>query len=224
MKHKARGFSLIELVVGLAILAFLLMLAVPNFSAWMRNAKIRTAANAVVNGLNLARSEAVRRNNPVRFQLTDSLAGGCTLKPTAPEAGKPNTNWVVSVDDPTNLCGNALIDEGVPLADNPAPRIIQTRSAAEDSNRVIANANMVAMSFNGLGRLTTTPPDVSGIPTGTILLMPPDGVCGSSINEARCLCVTVSIGGQVRLCDPSFTDSADPQSCFTGTVRSCRLP
>ncbi len=224
MRHRASGLSLIELMVGLAILAFLLFLAMPNFSAWMRNAKIRTAANSVINGLNMARAEAVRRNVPVRFQLTDSLAGGCTLKPNHPDADKPNTNWVISVDDPSNLCGNALIDEGVPLADNVAPRIIQKRSAAEDSGRVIADANMMVMTFNGLGRLTTTPPDVNGIPTANVRLTPPDGVCSNAIGAARCLCVTVSIGGQVRLCDPNLTDSTDPQSCFNGSVVTCALP
>lgn len=64
-----RGVTLIELAVGLAIVGILVMVALPNFSVWIQNGQIRTAAEAINNGLQLARSEAVRRNLNIEFVL-----------------------------------------------------------------------------------------------------------------------------------------------------------
>ncbi len=74
------GFTLIELMVAIAILAMLLVAGVPSFSSFIQNRKIRTAASAVQDGLNVAKSEAVRRNTNISFAL-DAAGGwvvGCT--------------------------------------------------------------------------------------------------------------------------------------------------
>ena len=73
-RRGSEGVTLIELMVGLAILAIVLALGTPNFSVFIQNGKIRNAADAMVNGLNLAKTEAVRRNTQVQFSLsgTDS--------------------------------------------------------------------------------------------------------------------------------------------------------
>ena len=67
------GFTLIELAIALAIAALLMMLAMPSFSAFLRNSEIRSTTESIVNGLRVARSEAVRRNQTVSFTL---VAGG----------------------------------------------------------------------------------------------------------------------------------------------------
>lgn len=64
-----QGMSLIELMTGVVILAILMAAATPSFTAWVQNSKIRTAAESVQNGLQLARVEAVRRNESVFFVL-----------------------------------------------------------------------------------------------------------------------------------------------------------
>ncbi|WP_287655570.1 GspH/FimT family pseudopilin, partial [Accumulibacter sp.] len=79
-----RGFSLVELLVGMAILGVLLAIAMPAFSNWLRNARVRTAAESVQNGLQLARAEAVRRNTSVRFQLVTTLDESCVSDPAGP--------------------------------------------------------------------------------------------------------------------------------------------
>ncbi len=64
-----RGFSLIELLIGLSIFAFLAMLAVPMYGEFLANTQVRTAAESVLSGARLAQTEAVRRSVPVRFEL-----------------------------------------------------------------------------------------------------------------------------------------------------------
>jgi len=64
---KTPGFTLIELAIGLAILGILVMAALPSYTAWIQNTQIRTAAESVLSGMQLARAEAVRRNTNVRL-------------------------------------------------------------------------------------------------------------------------------------------------------------
>lgn len=63
------GVTLIELMIAIIIVSILLTIALPNFAAWVQNAQIRTATESIQNGLQLARAEAVRRNEPVSFIL-----------------------------------------------------------------------------------------------------------------------------------------------------------
>ena len=102
------GFSLIELMVALAVLGLLLALAMPMFGTMIQNSRIRTSAEAIQNGLQLARAEAVRRNQQVRFQMTSSVDAACALSASG-------SNWVVSINgtasgDPTGACNSAPSD------------------------------------------------------------------------------------------------------------------
>ncbi len=65
-----RGFSLIEMMIAVVIVGLLLMAGVPAYTTWIQNLQIRTGAEAILNGMQLARAEAVRRNTNVRFVLT----------------------------------------------------------------------------------------------------------------------------------------------------------
>lgn len=55
------GFTLMELLIVIAIMALLLALAVPSFAYVIRNNRLSNQANQLVYALNLARSEAVKR-------------------------------------------------------------------------------------------------------------------------------------------------------------------
>ena len=77
--HKRmRGVTLIELVIAMAVLAILLAAGMPTFSTWIQNTRTRTAANSLLQGLQLARQEAIRNNARVQFQLDgDGWTVGC---------------------------------------------------------------------------------------------------------------------------------------------------
>lgn len=84
-----RGFTMIELIIGMAIMAILMALAAPNFSTWIQNSRIRGVAESIVNGLQLARSEAVMRNAEVEFTFTSGSGWriGCRIvTATCPES------------------------------------------------------------------------------------------------------------------------------------------
>jgi type IV fimbrial biogenesis protein FimT len=68
------GFTLVELLVTIAIAAIVVTLAVPGMAAMVRNAQLSGNANQLVTALHLARSEAVKRGQRVvvRRVLADS--------------------------------------------------------------------------------------------------------------------------------------------------------
>lgn len=76
------GFTLIELMVAVAVLAILSAIALPSFRDMWVERRLRAAAEAVQADLMFARSEAVRRNAPVHV-LVASGANGCLRLSTA---------------------------------------------------------------------------------------------------------------------------------------------
>ncbi|MCG4452060.1 GspH/FimT family pseudopilin [Pseudomonas sp. MMS21-TM103] len=74
------GFTLIELMITLAVFAVLLAIMVPSYSDMTLGSKLRSQANDLVAGTLLARSEAIKRNSAVRMCVSDDgencIAGG----------------------------------------------------------------------------------------------------------------------------------------------------
>jgi type IV fimbrial biogenesis protein FimT len=70
-----RGISIIEVVITMAVLVILLSLGVPSFYEWIQNQQIRAAAEALLNGLQTARIEAIQRNVTVQFVISPPGSG-----------------------------------------------------------------------------------------------------------------------------------------------------
>lgn len=194
-----QGFNLIELLTGVAVLGVLVAIGLPSLSAWIQNAQIRTAAEGVMSGLNLARAEALRRNAPVRFQFTTTLDASCALSASG-------ANWVVSLADPTGLCGIAP-------SETVAPQILQAKSSAEGTtNAVVAATGGSSITFTGLGRPSSAGQMSQVDVTNTVggACQGADGIGGGPM---RCLRIQISSGGQVRMCDPAVTAATDPRFC-----------
>ncbi|MBK7423201.1 MAG: GspH/FimT family pseudopilin [Propionivibrio sp.] len=72
MAVMGKGFSLVELVVAIAIMGVLMALGLPALTTYTRNVKLRAGAESFLAGLQMARGEAVRLNTPVELILTNS--------------------------------------------------------------------------------------------------------------------------------------------------------
>lgn len=193
---KIKGFSLIELMVSIAVMAILASIAVPSFQSWLRNTQIRNAAESVTNGLQLARAEAVARNTNVRFQLINNLSSTCALSSTS-------TSWVVSQDNPAGACNSAP-------SNTIAPRLIQARAAGEGSVNVTASAvaadlitTATTLTFNSFGQVTTNAD--GSAPFARIDFT----ATGGSQN----LRVMIGTGGNARMCDPNIATGTSPRAC-----------
>jgi type IV fimbrial biogenesis protein FimT len=198
MNKRSYGFTLIEMMITLAVFALLLMVGLPSMTTWLQNQQVRTSAEGLQAGLQFARAEALRRNASVRFQLVDTLTAACVLVDNG-------TNWIVSMNDPTGLCD-------VPESDTADPLAIQKRSGAEGTPNAVVRglsgaAAATTVTFNGLGRVTGA---------GAITQIDVTNTSGGNCQPAgpmRCLRLNISSGGQVRMCDPAVADNTDPRFC-----------
>lgn len=190
-----QGMSLIELMVAITILAIVTVLALPSYGVWINNTKIRTTAESILAGLQLARNEAVRRNAIVRFQFVDNFTNTCALSSTA-------GSWIVSLDDPAGKCDIAP-------SDTAAPRIVQSKPAAEGAAGVTTAATdsttaaSTTVAFNGLGRVTSST-QIARIDLDSSVL---------AASDSRDLRIMVTPGGQIRMCDPNVSSASDPRHC-----------
>lgn len=100
-----RGFTLVELMIVLVVAAVLLGLAVPSMSQFTLSGKLRAYSNEIVASVALARSEAIKRNQPVRLCVANADGDDC-------EAGGWENGWIVISSDDEVLLRQQAIDDG----------------------------------------------------------------------------------------------------------------
>ena len=76
MQYRSRGFTLIELMVVISIMAVLLGIGVPSFKSFVAGQRVKTAAGDFSLALVFARSEAIKRNADVTVTAASSGATG----------------------------------------------------------------------------------------------------------------------------------------------------
>lgn len=96
-----RGFTLVELMVTVAVLGILAVVAVPAMTGMINNSRLRGQAEEVTAALQLARSEAVRRNQRI---TACASASGTTCAASA-------SRFVVYWQDPSNAAATEMVRE-----------------------------------------------------------------------------------------------------------------
>lgn len=193
---RQRGFTIIELMLAVAVLALILGLGVPSFVESIRNTQTRGLAESMQTGLQRARAEAIRRNRPVTFWLVTPAVG---IPDATCALSSASGSWVVSLDNPAGKCN-------VAPSETADPRILQL-VGSQAGNITVAAADAggtgaSSITFNGFGQpLAGSTPisriDVTHQETG-----------------ARRLRIQVSTSGGVRMCDRDVADANDPRRCL----------
>lgn len=104
---KINGFTLVELMVTLAVAAILMTVAIPSFQNTIRMNRLSTQTSHIMTALNIARSEAIRRG--VSVSVCSSL--NSTACRSAATAGNWSGGWIVFSD--INGDGDVDVDDGV---------------------------------------------------------------------------------------------------------------
>ncbi len=184
-----RGLTIIELLVGITILAVLLGLGAPALGTYLQNSKLASAAASYFNGIQTARTEAIRRNVNTEFVLTDSsIAASDPANNALPTSN--GKNWIVRA---ASGAGYSLVEAKAGAEGE--------GSAASAAIQVVGSAS--AVQFNGFGAAATAPFQID-------ISNPSAGACG----VIRCRRITVSAGGQVASCDPAASAAAgDSRAC-----------
>lgn len=201
-RPRSGGFTLIELMVTITLMAILLALGVPSFSAWIRNGKLRAVGDSLQTGLRLAQAEALRRNRQVVFTLTNDKV---TAENVASQRAVDNGNfWSLSTVAAYTGDAATFIESGV----------------LSDVAEGVQITGPKSICFNAMGRqVVNDSPGITGascaLPTSTPAVQNYDLAFASPKEGVdRRLRVTVSLGGQVRMCDRDKTlSSTAPDGC-----------
>lgn len=178
-----KGFTLIELMIAITVLGVLLVLGLPSFVEMIQNTQIRTAAEGILDGLQIARSEAVRRNAYTQFVLG------------------PGTGWTVfEINPPTSglACGTIAT--------------IQSRSGAEGSSNAtvsISPAGGSTITFTPMGWTSNSCTGLNVDPAMDHWIQFNVGSSALDSTKERPMEIRVTANGGIRLCAPWAGDATD---------------
>jgi type IV fimbrial biogenesis protein FimT len=172
----ARGFTLIELVTTIAIVAILMVLAVPSFTTYQRNSELTAHANSLLAAINAARTEAMKRGRNAMVVPTDGANW--------------TSGWVVFVDLDRSQDYAAASDATVLVAPPPPSYLTITGRGTTNlaAPYILYDASGYSRTkINGLGPLTfeIKRSDVSGT---------------EQLNQIRR--VKIASTGRARVCTP----------------------
>ena len=129
------GFTTIEILVVMVVMGLLASLAAPSFTTFIKNTRLSTATTQLVSDLNLARSEAIKRNVHVLVCARNTAGTDCVAN-TDWRAG-----WVVCAEGATvNQCAT-----GTATAPNP----ITVRAALSDELTLVYS-NLTTTTATGV--------------------------------------------------------------------------
>ena len=202
------GVSLLELLIAIAIGSILLMMGVPSFQSWIQNTQLRTAAESILNGLQVARTEAVRRNTNVRFNLTDAsgmVAWSVDCETVVPMQSNGD-------ECPAGIQSRAGNEGGTNarVGISTAPYPTATPVPSSYFNDPGAGTGLPAgVTFDGLGRVPAK--NLDGSPNNDDITL--ISVTNAQSTTARRMVIVIRTGGQVRMCDPTLVLADNPQGC-----------
>lgn len=173
--RSARGFTLVELMITLAIAVILLTVAVPGFQSFILNARRTMLANDLVLALAYAKSEAVKRGVRVTVcsRQDDTTCAGSTTW---------DTGWLVFVDND----GDGVVD----ASDTPPDLVLQvypplptgSTLRATTDQRVTFQPTGFSPGFNFTFRLC----DARGRTEGRRIVVSLQGRVSTGPNPASC--------------------------------------
>ena len=160
---RPHGFTLIEMLVVIAISAILVAMAIPSFQGTIRSSRISGAANSFIAAIDLARSEAIRRATSVtvcRSTNADTVNANCSDVAANGYAGNDwASGWIAFAKAPGNLvvttveAGDEVISRQVAFPGAPQDRMIIESTAANpqtrtyDSRGLTVGAGLLGMTL-----------------------------------------------------------------------------
>jgi type IV fimbrial biogenesis protein FimT len=182
------------------VAAILMKVAAPSFGNWIGNQRIRSTAEAVLYGLNTARTEALRRNARVLFSMAGANGG--------------QSAWSVC----QVVAAGVVCDAAVP--------VIQARDGGEESGnaRIGASTDLTLVAAGAFG---TAIGAGAGVPVAVMFdgrgrVMAADGWAntvridvrdtGLAAADERRMVVVINASGSARMCDP-LAVVGNPRAC-----------
>lgn len=176
---RARGFTLMELVITLIVAGILLAIAIPNFNQLINSHRLLTVTNDVVSELNEARLEAIKLNSYTQLCSNDQASN------TTDTLGAACGTHLGAVYEQINSGGGVT---ATPLL-QPTQEI--------DNSSIQVHGTFNAIRYNGLG--LAYPPGTSTPFDGTVV-----DLCSTSLSSNNHIQVMIS-GGSIISTSSPFT-------------------
>ncbi len=189
------GFTLIELMVTVAVLAILLGIGIPSFQGTLDKRRIVGAAEQIYADLQYARSEAIRQNKPVAVHFRNTGT---------------NTAWCYGMYERTGTTGDAC-------------NCTTTTSGAENSNCTVRGLTKTVYStdYRGISLTEASFSGASGTTFTTFTPLRGIGTAGTpTLQSASGLQVRIVVSpqGRIKPCSPSGTP---PGSTYLSNYPTC---
>lgn len=166
-----QGITLVEMMVTLSIVAILTVLATPSFTGIIQKARLQAEANSLVGDLQFARSEAIKRGQPVSLCPSSNGTACSMTKPYAWEQG-----WIVFND----VNGSGSLD-----APTDAPLRVRSSLSNGDTVTPTPSASAVVYSRDGFA---------TNLSNGTVTMK----LTTSPLNTSAMQCVEINMAGRQR--------------------------
>ena len=187
---RIKGFTLIELMITVAIAAVLLLVAIPSLNSFQRNAELTSIANKVIGSISAARGEAMKRGmNAVVVPLDNGSSW--------------SAGWAAFVDKANNQ-----------TYDSSATGIVAIQEAIPSGITVVGNgtagesAPYIMFDASGFSRTKS-----SGFGALTLKIQRTDVATDDQPGQTRI--VIVSSTGRVRVCKPASATDANCKDTLT---------
>jgi type IV fimbrial biogenesis protein FimT len=187
IRQCGQGFTLVELMVALAIAAILMTVAVPSMQDAALNGKLRAQSNAFLASLHLARSEAIKRNG--RVVLCKSSDGvDCAV------SGGWEQGWIVFSDNNNDANRAGDTDEVIVERHEPLASGFLLRGGASVASYI---------SFNPAGSTMSTS---GALQFGSVTL------CRSQPMSDQGKQIVLNAAGRARVCETNPLTACPPSS------------
>jgi len=198
------GFTLVELLVTITIFGVMLAIAIPNLSSWLLTAKARSASEFYMDGLSMARRQAVSHNASSRISFTANANTGqmdwqvdiCFPAPgtlCTAQSGVWSTPTTPAANDPQGTAGYTSV---VRVADSlPTTDVLIATLQPDGASEIY---------FNALGWVDTTVPNHV-----TQLRFDPTPAYANDVPPAA---VSITLGGMATKCNPTVA-ATDSRAC-----------
>lgn len=150
--RRQHGFTLIELMVTVTLMAVMLAIGVPSFRDFVASQRVKTAVSEFNSALFLARSEAIKRNAQVVI---------------APAAAGWQAGWTVKVGSTDLAVQQALPDVAVTLSATHDNSAVSSVTFGGNGRLTPAPAEKLKFQVLGEGRSKCLLVDQTGVPGAT---------------------------------------------------------